>query len=37
VTFEAGLTELAEWLGGEDAIDRVDQARAELATRGLTV
>jgi len=37
VTFEAGLTELAEWLGGEHAIDRVDEARAELATRGLTV
>jgi dTDP-L-rhamnose 4-epimerase len=37
VTFETGLTELAEWLGGEHAIDRVDEARAELATRGLTV
>jgi dTDP-L-rhamnose 4-epimerase len=37
VTFEAGLTELVEWLGGEHAIDRVDEARAELATRGLTV
>jgi dTDP-L-rhamnose 4-epimerase len=37
VTFEAGLSELAEWLSGERAIDRVDEARAELATRGLTV
>jgi dTDP-L-rhamnose 4-epimerase len=37
VTFEAGLTELVAWLGGEHAIDRVDEARAELATRGLTV
>jgi dTDP-L-rhamnose 4-epimerase len=37
MTFESGLTELAGWLGGERAIDRVDEARAELATRGLTV
>ena len=31
-----GLVELAEWLGEEDAIDRVPEARAELAARGLT-
>jgi dTDP-L-rhamnose 4-epimerase len=37
VSFEAGLTELAGWLDGERAIDRLDQAREELATRGLTV
>jgi dTDP-L-rhamnose 4-epimerase len=37
VTFEDGLAELAGWLAGEVAIDRVDEARAELAVRGLTV
>ena len=36
VAFEDGLAELADWLAGEQAIDRVDQARAELAARGLT-
>jgi dTDP-L-rhamnose 4-epimerase len=36
VSFAAGLTELVDWLAGEQAIDRVDQARAELAARGLT-
>jgi dTDP-L-rhamnose 4-epimerase len=33
--FAAGLEELAGWLAGEVAIDRVDEATAELARRGL--
>jgi dTDP-L-rhamnose 4-epimerase len=33
--FAAGIAELAEWLAGEVAIDRVDQATDELASRGL--
>lgn len=33
--FTAGVAELAEWLAGEVAIDRVDQATEELARRGL--
>ena len=33
--FQAGLTELAEWLAAQTAHDRVDQMRAELETRGL--
>ena len=37
VTFEDGLAELAGWLAGAEAVDRVDEARAELAIRGLTV
>ena len=37
VTLEAGLAELAEWLEGQVADDRVDEAREELAARGLTV
>ena len=37
VTFDEGLEELAAWLEGEIAVDRVDQAGAELAARGLTV
>jgi dTDP-L-rhamnose 4-epimerase len=37
VTLEDGLIELAEWLGGQQAIDRVGTARQELAARGLTV
>jgi dTDP-L-rhamnose 4-epimerase len=32
-----GLEELAEWLQDQVATDRVDEARAELAARGLTV
>ena len=32
-----GLAELAGWLAGEVATDRVDEAAAELAARGLTV
>jgi dTDP-L-rhamnose 4-epimerase len=43
LTFEAataledGIRELAEWLEGQVADDRVDRARAELRARGLTV
>jgi dTDP-L-rhamnose 4-epimerase len=37
VTFDEGLEELAHWLEGEVAIDRVSQAKDELAARGLTV
>ncbi|HEX6013217.1 MAG TPA: NAD-dependent epimerase/dehydratase family protein [Geminicoccaceae bacterium] len=33
--FDEGLAELAEWLAGKVAIDRVDQATEELARRGL--
>ena len=34
---EQGLIELASWLAGQVAYDRVAEARAELAARGLTV
>lgn len=37
VSLDAGLEELAGWLEGQTAADRVDAARAELAARGLTV
>ncbi len=37
VEFDAGLSELADWLSGQSSEDRVEQARAELAARGLTV
>lgn len=37
VHLEEGLTELAEWLAGQIAIDRVDQATRELEKRGLTL
>ncbi len=37
VTLEDGLTELASWLEGQVAEDRVEQASAELAVRGLAV
>jgi dTDP-L-rhamnose 4-epimerase len=37
VALEEGLLELVEWLQGQEANDRVEQARAELAERGLTV
>jgi len=32
-----GLGELATWLESQVATDRVEEARAELAARGLTV
>jgi dTDP-L-rhamnose 4-epimerase len=37
VDLDDGLEELADWLQGQVAIDRVEQASAELAARGLTV
>ena len=37
VTLEQGLVELAEWLEGQTAEDKVAEARKELAARGLTV
>jgi dTDP-L-rhamnose 4-epimerase len=37
ITLEAGLMELAGWLSGQQASDRVAEANAELAARGLTV
>jgi dTDP-L-rhamnose 4-epimerase len=33
--FEEGLSELAEWVASQTAVDRVDAARAELEARGL--
>ncbi|HVF84286.1 MAG TPA: SDR family NAD(P)-dependent oxidoreductase [Sphingomicrobium sp.] len=33
--FEEGLAELAEWVAEQEAVDRVDQAKAELEQRGL--
>ncbi len=37
VAFEDGLIELASWLEGQRAFDRVEEASAELAARGLRV
>ncbi|HZZ83485.1 MAG TPA: NAD-dependent epimerase/dehydratase family protein [Anaeromyxobacteraceae bacterium] len=37
VTFEDGLEELAGWLEGQIAQDRVDEARLELTARGLSL
>lgn len=37
VDFEEGLSELAEWLKDQTAVDNIDHASKELATRGLTV
>jgi dTDP-L-rhamnose 4-epimerase len=37
VSLEDGMVELAGWLEGQVAIDRVAEARAELATRGLAI
>jgi dTDP-L-rhamnose 4-epimerase len=37
VTLEDGLVELAGWLAGQQAQDRVGEARQELQSRGLTV
>jgi dTDP-L-rhamnose 4-epimerase len=37
VKLEEGLIELAEWLQGQTAEDRVSEASLELSTRGLTV
>ncbi len=37
VSLEQGMTELAGWLEGQVADDRVEHARSELRSRGLTV
>ena len=37
ISFDEGLVSLAAWLEGQVAIDRVEEARAELAQRGLAV
>lgn len=37
VSLEEGLKELVAWLEGQQAEDKVDQARQELSARGLTV
>lgn len=37
VSLEKGILDLAGWLEGQIAIDRVHEARAELSSRGLTV
>ncbi|HET6632153.1 MAG TPA: NAD-dependent epimerase/dehydratase family protein [Rhodanobacteraceae bacterium] len=37
VTLEQGLAELVEWLPGAAAVDRIGEARDELARRGLTL
>lgn len=37
VALEQGFTELAEWLSGQTAFDRVEQANLELERRGLTL
>jgi dTDP-L-rhamnose 4-epimerase len=37
VMLEDGIVEVAQWLEGQAALDRVDEASAELAARGLTV
>ena len=37
VTLQEGLVELAEWLDGQQASDRVAEAREELAARGLAI
>lgn len=37
VSFEAGLVELVSWLDGQQAVDRVAEAGAELVARRLTV
>jgi dTDP-L-rhamnose 4-epimerase len=36
VTFAEGIRELAGWLEGQEAVDRVDEATAALRERGLT-
>jgi dTDP-L-rhamnose 4-epimerase len=36
VALDEGIAELADWLAGQSAIDRVDEATQELARRGLT-
>ena len=35
-SLDAGMTELAEWLQDQQAVDRVAEATLELSARGLT-
>lgn len=37
ITLEEGIQELADWLRGRSAIDRLTHARAELTSRGLAI
>jgi dTDP-L-rhamnose 4-epimerase len=37
VTLAEGIVEVAEWVAGQTATDRVSAAGAELAVRGLTL
>jgi dTDP-L-rhamnose 4-epimerase len=37
LALDAGLVELAQWLSGQQALDRVSQAGAELINRGLAL
>ncbi len=37
VSFEDGIDDLAAWAEGQPAVDRVEQARAELEKAGLTL
>jgi dTDP-L-rhamnose 4-epimerase len=37
VSLEDGIAELVDWLAGQEAVDRVDAARVELQSRGLTL
>jgi dTDP-L-rhamnose 4-epimerase len=37
VSLSAGISQLAEWLEGQVAVDQVAQANIELERRGLTV
>lgn len=37
ITLEQGIADLAEWLSGQTAVDRTEQARHELAQRGLAI
>jgi hypothetical protein len=37
MTFDDGIAELASWLEGKPAMDRVAEACSELSIRGLTV
>jgi dTDP-L-rhamnose 4-epimerase len=37
ITLDEGIVELADWLEGQSAVDRVAHARAELVARGLAI
>jgi dTDP-L-rhamnose 4-epimerase len=37
IELEAGMGELAAWLEGQTAVDRVEDAAAELSRRGLSL